>query len=72
MNYDNDIKKLVAKAEASENLKCPYGLQFPHWIRCKGCEFFYERYELHNKYYRCLKEDIRNYVYYQIEKGEEK
>lgn len=67
--YDNDIKKFVAKAEARENLKCPYGLLFPHWIRCKGCEFFYKTESVSCK---CLKEDIRNYIYYQIEKGEEK
>lgn len=68
MKYEYDTKKFVAMAEAIENLKCPYGIQFPNWFRCKDCEFFYE----HDKCSRCLQEDIRHYIYYQIEKGEEK
>jgi len=69
MKHEYDTKKFVAMAEAREQLKCPYGLSFPSWFRCKGCKFFYE---VDNKASKYLQEDIRHYIYYRIEKGEEK
>lgn len=62
-----DRDNVFARFRVINDMSCQHGLQ--HWDRvCRSCPYYYEN---ENRTISCLKEDIRNWTLYQIDKREE-